>query len=726
MFVCGVLGGYAQDQEKLRNAWQRYHDQALSSHERLVALDDVIYHVSRVDQDSSLGLSRRLLSEARAHGDTLMVGQAFRNIGIATFRTGGGEIALVYLDSSFRSCSLRTDSAYLRGAGATLSNMATIHQSLGRMSEAISYYHQSLLKHSAANNQRGLVYCYNNIGAVHGTQGRPDSALIYYEKAALLAQHVGLQDMAGTGYSNMANVYAETGKVGEAIDMMYRSMAIQEAANNASGVAQCLSQISDLRSALGEKADALAFMRRAYDLYRQADDRQGMIDASGGIGSMLIELGRYDSAAVLLEEALRMEREGRFTHLMDHTLLDLGTVYRLMGRHKEAEHVLGEALELARTVGDDPHASLVLAETGLVQLAQGRAEGAITHCKEGLKLALATGSRFGKRNSCECLYRAYKAAGNMGQALAYHEAYIGLRDSLTTEQAQRRLTQRDLHYTFGKKQLADSLRYSGEREQLENERTIEALRADQNRNKALATGAGGLLFIAGGTAWFMADRRRRKERFEKEAATLETQALRSQMNPHFIFNALNSINAYMQHNDLDKASTYLSKFARVMRSVLENSRHAEVPLQDDLDALRAYMELERMRMDGKFEISIQVDPSLAASDVLVPPLVVQPFVENAIWHGMAGKDGTGHISITVDQRDGQIVYSVEDDGAGRHAPKQGTADGVVTKKTSLGTAITRARLDLVQKQHGGRAGFRYTDLSQGTRVEVEMPLLRAF
>ncbi|MBK8950947.1 MAG: ATP-binding protein [Flavobacteriales bacterium] len=93
---------------------------------------------------------------------------------------------------------------------------------------------------------------------------------------------------------------------------------------------------------------------------------------------------------------------------------------------------------------------------------------------------------------------------------------------------------------------------------------------------------------------------------------------------------------------------------------------------------------------------------------------------------MAGKDGTGHISITVDRPGRAIVYSVEDDGAGRHAPKQGTADGVVTKKTSLGTAITRARLDLVQKQHGGRAGFRYTDLSQGTRVEVEMPLLRAF
>ena len=93
------------------------------------------------------------------------------------------------------------------------------------------------------------------------------------------------------------------------------------------------------------------------------------------------------------------------------------------------------------------------------------------------------------------------------------------------------------------------------------------------------------------------------------------------MNPHFIFNALNSINAFVQRNDQDSASSYLSKFARVMRLVLENSRHAEVPLTDDLEALRGYMDLERMRMNKKFDFTIILDPSIDPEEVLVPPLV---------------------------------------------------------------------------------------------------------
>ena len=114
--------------------------------------------------------------------------------------------------------------------------------------------------------------------------------------------------------------------------------------------------------------------------------------------------------------------------------------------------------------------------------------------------------------------------------------------------------------------------------------------------------------------------------------------------------------------------------------------------------------------------------------ILVPPLVVQPFVENAIWHGMARKEGHGRISLHVRQEGRQLFWTIEDDGVGRNAVKpepslfaKGTSDD--TKKTSLGTAITRARLDLVQKQHGGRAGFNYIDLEVGTRVVVVMPLL---
>jgi LytS/YehU family sensor histidine kinase len=214
-----------------------------------------------------------------------------------------------------------------------------------------------------------------------------------------------------------------------------------------------------------------------------------------------------------------------------------------------------------------------------------------------------------------------------------------------------------------------------------------------------------------------------RERTEKELqhriAETEMAALRSQMNPHFIFNALNSINTYVLRNEADLASGFLTRFARLMRLVLENSRFAEVPLQEDLEALELYLHLERVRCGERFTYGIDVDPALDPGTVLVPPLVLQPFVENAIWHGLAGLDRPGRIQLTM-RRDGdEVVMSVEDNGGGRHAVHV-VAGG--PKKSSLATVITRERLGLIARRTGRRAEFTYADLAPGTRVEVRIPL----
>ncbi len=250
-------------------------------------------------------------------------------------------------------------------------------------------------------------------------------------------------------------------------------------------------------------------------------------------------------------------------------------------------------------------------------------------------------------------------------------------------------------------------------------RMEEEQRADRMRLLAIASGAVVALVLV--IVFIRMDRSRRQHRFEKDVARLETQALRAQMNPHFIFNALNSISAYVQKNEPDKAVGYVGRFARLMRLVLENSRQAEVPLKDDLEALDAYLHLERTRSGDKFDYTITVDPAIDQEETLVPPLVIQPFVENAIWHGMAGKEGQGHITLSVARRGDELVMAIEDDGVGRSAPKK-PAEGTAMKKTSLATTITKARLDLVQKQKGRPAGFTYVDLEQGTRVEVSLPI----
>ena len=441
-------------------------------------------------------------------------------------------------------------------------------------------------------------------------------------------------------------------------------------------------------------------------------------------GAVLLTLGRPDSAVAMLEKAVALEREFDAKDLMSETFNGLARAYQLTGRQADARATLNESLAIARELKDGTSECAALALLGRTELAEGRAAEAIRLCGEGLRIAERVKVLAERGENCQCLYLAYKAKGDGLAAVRYLEAYDSVQDSLAGEKTARELTQRDLLYTFGKQQLADSLRHAAEQERIKGEAERKAAAA---RTRYLFAGGAALLVMLGLLGYFISDRRRRRARFEKDAAQLETQALRSQMNPHFIFNALNSINAFVQRNDGPSASAYLAKFARLMRLVLENSRQAEVPLKDDLEALDLYLNLERARSRDasgaeKFDYTIAVDPDIDQEETLVPP-----FVENAIWHGMAGKEGKGHITLNVARSGDDLVLAIEDDGAGRQAKKAApppavTPDGAPVKKTSLGTTITKARLDLVSKQRGRPAGFRYIDLPQGTRVEVRLPV----
>jgi len=404
----------------------------------------------------------------------------------------------------------------------------------------------------------------------------------------------------------------------------------------------------------------------------------------------------------------------------------MGAAYSTQGKTVEARSAFEDAAALAQGplvgLADAP-----FVELGSVALAEGITAQAIQWGEAALEQGQQNRDPDAVHDAAELLYKGYKTRGDAGRALSMFELAKVYDDSLGSASFALDLQKKQVLYEV----RDDSLSRVNALAQEQLVRTSAQLEAKSNRTIAVAVGSIGIVLLIGGGFWFVTDRKRRKERFERESAQLETQALRSQMNPHFIFNALNSINSYVQQNDQDSASTYLVKFARVMRAVLENSRHGEVSLSEDLDALRGYLELERMRMQQRFDFKIEVAPDIDPEEVMVPPLVVQPFVENAIWHGITLKEDQGHILLRVERRGEQLVWIIEDDGVGRNSPKpEFTAEGQrvhagVGKKTSLGTAITRARLDLVQKQHGGKAGFRYIDLPQGTRVEVDLPLLLA-
>lgn len=211
-------------------------------------------------------------------------------------------------------------------------------------------------------------------------------------------------------------------------------------------------------------------------------------------------------------------------------------------------------------------------------------------------------------------------------------------------------------------------------------------------------------------------------------AEMEMQALRAQMNPHFIFNCLNSINRYIVKSDQATASLYLTRFAKLIRLILDNSRNKNVVLSNELEALRLYIEMEALRFDMKFSYQIEVDENVQADSIEIPPLIIQPYVENAIWHGLLHKPENGNLYIGISMPKPHLLRCIiEDNGIGREKAAALKSQSATTKK-SLGMELTESRLMLLNQYAQIRSSVQIEDLKNelnhaaGTRVVLQIPI----
>jgi sensor histidine kinase YesM len=225
---------------------------------------------------------------------------------------------------------------------------------------------------------------------------------------------------------------------------------------------------------------------------------------------------------------------------------------------------------------------------------------------------------------------------------------------------------------------------------------------------------------------------KKKERVETEAqvamARNELKALRAQMNPHFVFNSLNSIQHFILNNKSADAGKYLNKFARLMRVILNNSEKSLITIREELEYLQLYLELEEMRFEGKFSWSVDVSDDIEMDYFEIPAMLLQPYVENAILHGLMPKSGGGKLQITLRLQGNTIVCSIIDDGIGREKAREMRQLSSRKDHQSLGMKITHDRLELINRLHGSQLSLTITDLysedgaAAGTRVDIFIPV----
>ncbi|HMH22290.1 MAG TPA: histidine kinase [Puia sp.] len=348
---------------------------------------------------------------------------------------------------------------------------------------------------------------------------------------------------------------------------------------------------------------------------------------------------------------------------------------------------------------------------------------AMRYAREGLALSLQTRSRQYAADAYNIFYSVYDRLHQTDSAYFYYLKYNGIREAILSNQTKGKFA------AYNYEQKIDNLN----REKLISQQQLtlqqQQLKSESFLRKILI---GGMLFVL--LLGFIIFRNiillRRNEKLKNETthaelkqhgAELEMQALRAQMNPHFIFNCLNSINRFILKSETEAASDYLTKFSRLIRMVLVNSKNKLITLEDELDMLRLYLDMERLRFKNSFDYKISSLNSVDPDNIYIPPLLLQPFAENAIWHGLMNKDGNGRLEISFRMEEDMLICSIADNGVGREAAAQLKSKSA-TKEKSMGLKITKERLSLINRGMEDRSSFEFVDLfdpegnAAGTKV----------
>lgn len=480
------------------------------------------------------------------------------------------------------------------------------------------------------------------------------------------------------------------------------------------------------------------------------------------IGTLFLLQKNYVKAINYLLMALILFEQQNFTGFVTKAKSDLAVAYFSKGDVNLSRRYLKESFKLALMTGDSTAISQNYVTSGLIELSENNYKGSIVDFEKGLRVCEKTKNKSIERQLWMGCAEAYTKIKNFDKALSMYNKALELSagdykstyecyEALSSIYALKKNYEKAYKY-LDEARILNSKLFDSTKSQIINELTVKyetgkkdnqisllskdqlIQKAEVEKQKAIKSSifVGTLMLVVFSILGFVFYKRRRDINLKRREAELnahitevEMKALRSQMNPHFIFNSLRSINEYIQHNQSTLASEYLIKFAKLMRAILENSRKKEILISKDIEVLELYMQLESHRMEYPFNYSFEIDAEIDTKNTLIPPMLLQPIVENSIWHGLAPKGRTGRIVIRITKIKEMIHCEVEDDGVGRKFSSV-KENEVTLKSESYGLKITEERLEIIAQLKKLETNLVFSDLNErenstGLNVSFNLP-----
>ena len=407
----------------------------------------------------------------------------------------------------------------------------------------------------------------------------------------------------------------------------------------------------------------------------------------------------------------------------------LAKIYRGEGDFKEELKIRKSSLERNGLVNNKPVLSKENFEIGQLYLFKEEPVRSIKYFKKSLNYARERKLLDREGDAYKGLAMAYRDMGVPDLALENFEKYVSVVDSMY----KKRQEEMEANSVLSKSLLSKQKRIDLlEKDKKLTKKTLELFRQQEklkegsmHRQKLVIYFlVGGLLLVLFTAYWIHMSARQKKIANQ----LLALRSLRSQMNPHFIFNALNSVNSFISRSDERTANKYLADFSRLMRAVMENSQHDFVPLSSEINIIKLYLSLEHFRFKDKYDYRLEIDESFDVDEYEIPPMLIQPYIENAIWHGLRYKATMGMLSVAFVIENDKLIVVIEDNGIGRKKSQEIKTSNQKTNR-STGLKNTRNRLKILNEMYHTDFRVAISDLSEdtegsedvGTKVTIEIP-----
>jgi tetratricopeptide (TPR) repeat protein len=481
--------------------------------------------------------------------------------------------------------------------------------------------------------------------------------------------------------------------------------------------------MGQLYKAAGSYSDALDYYDQAFHYANAHNVNQFSINWTYFelVGTVYRMINLPDSSYYFLQKSLHVNSANEMTHV------SLGETLLMKNQYDSALKIFLKPVDDFRKANDMWDLMRVLMDAAKTYLKKGEDKTALKYALETSSIADHSGAKQFVLEGYLVLSKIYSSLKANDSAYYYLQKFTALKDSIVNKQFLWKLSNYKKQEDFKKQMNLVATLDS------ENRIKEEKLKQESLLKWMLVAG-----FVIAALAAFVAYKnlslKRKNEKLEsrgkqaelqQHVTELEMQALRAQMNPHFIFNCLSSINRFILKNETEAASNYLTKFSRLIRTVLTNSKKPFISLEDELEMLCLYLDMEKLRFKDSFDYRIVFVNNIDAGNVFVPPLLLQPFAENAIWHGLMHKEGQGNLTIELNIDEKILTCIITDNGIGRDKAVQIKSKSA-EKQKSMGLKITKERLAYLNRDNDEEAFFKIEDVTDadgklaGTKVILKM------